>query len=359
MGRQMPIEQALFRGIPMPQPSHQNIQNTRPSCQMPEKPRFSRRSATKIGLATLGSLASLASTPAFGSMTIPPESPAQPTDDRIKFCLNMSTIRGQELTLPEQVKVAADAGYDAIEPWLPELRKFVESGGKLEVLKKQIDAAGLTVESAIGFAQWIVDDQSKREAGLVQARSDMELLKSIGGIRIAAPPIGAHKTAGPELPAIADRYRALLEIGAEVGVIPQLELWGFSKTLSRLGELAFVAAESGHPDACVLPDVYHIYKGGSSFEGLSMIEASKMSVFHMNDYPADPPRTEIADKDRVYPGDGVAPLSDIISKLLNHGFAGHFSLELFNPDYWEQPALEVAKTGLAKMKTAVANATSK
>jgi len=32
------------------------------------------------------------------------------------------------------------------------------------------------------------------------------------------------------------------------------------------------------------------------------------------------------------------------------------SLELFNPNYWKQDALEVAKIGLAKMKEAVAKA---
>ena len=33
-----------------------------------------------------------------------------------------------------------------------------------------------------------------------------------------------------------------------------------------------------------------------------------------------------------------------------------FSLELFNPSYWEQDAIEVAKTGLMKMKEQVAKA---
>jgi sugar phosphate isomerase/epimerase len=97
------------------------------------------------------------------------------------------------------------------------------------------------------------------------------------------------------LPTIARRYRKLLELGAETGVTPQLELWGFSKTLSKLGEMAYVATEAGHPDACVLPDFYHIYKGGSDFAGLKMIEASRMHVFHMNDYP-DMPRETIGDE---------------------------------------------------------------
>jgi 2-keto-myo-inositol isomerase len=141
-----------------------------------------------------------------------------------------------------------------------------------------------------------------------------------------------------------------------MGVVPQLELWGFSKNLSRLGELAFVAAEADHPDACVLPDVYHIYKGGSGFNGLRMFNGRQVHAFHINDYPADPPRDTISDADRVYPGDGVAPLTDILRTLRDIGFRGALSLELFNRTYWKQDAKLVATTGLSKMKTAVSKA---
>lgn len=273
---------------------------------------------------------------------------------RVRYCLNTSTIRGQQLSVPEQIDLCASAGYDAIEPWMGDLRGYVEQGGALDDLRKRIEDGGITVESAIGFAQWIVDDETARAAGLEEARRDMEMLAAIGGKRVAAPPIGAHQSAGPDLATIAVRYRALLELGAETGVTPQLELWGFSPTLSRLGELAYVAAEAGHPDACVLPDVYHIHKGGSEFAGLGMIEASRMHVFHMNDYPATPPREQISDADRVYPGDGVAPLGEILATLRDGGFAGYLSLELFNPNYWQQPADEVAARGLDAMKSAVA-----
>ena len=286
------------------------------------------------------------------SLAVEAQAKVAPRRPAVRFCLNTSTLRGQKLTVPEQVSVAAQAGYDAIEPWMGDLRKFVESGGNLDDLGKQIVDAGLTVESAIGFAQWIVDDPQQRRAGLEEARQDMAMLRRIGGIRIAAPPTGAHRPGSdrPDLLTIAQRYHDLLEVGRQQGVVPQLELWGFSPTLSRLGELAFVAAEASHPDACVLPDFYHIYKGGSDFAGLAMIEAQRMHVFHINDYPADPPRDSITDAARVYPGDGVCPLTETIAGLIGNGFAGCFSLELFNPQYWAQDALLVAKTGLEKIK---------
>jgi 2-keto-myo-inositol isomerase len=273
-----------------------------------------------------------------------------------RYCLNTSTIREQKLPLDEQFDLAIDAGYDGIEPWMRDIYAYEKSGGNIEQLAKRAKEAGLNVESAIGFATWIVDDEAKRKEGLDTARGDMEILASLGGSRIAAPPVGATNEAGLDLFAAAERYHALLEVGRETGVVPQLELWGFSKNLSRLGELAFVASEANHADACVLPDVYHIYKGGSGFEGLRMFNGKQIHAFHMNDYPAEPARDKISDAERVYPGDGVAPLNTILKILTEIGFSGALSLELFNRTYWKQDAKLVAETGLAKMKAAVAAA---
>jgi sugar phosphate isomerase/epimerase len=111
--------------------------------------------------------------------------------------------------------------------------------------------------------------------------------------------------------------------------------------------------ESGHPKACLLPDVYHIYKGGSDFNGLKMLSGKAIQVFHLNDYPADPPRETIRDSDRVMPGDGVAPLTRILRDVHANTSGVVLSLELFSQVYWEQDPLTVARTGLAKMKSAV------
>lgn len=278
----------------------------------------------------------------------------------VKFALNTSTIRGQKLSIEQQIDVVADAGYDGIEPWIRDLRDFVQRGGDTKDLRKRLEDAGLSVVSAIGFAKWIVDDEAQRNAGLEEARRDMELVRSIGGDAIAAPPIGAHKSdsKSPPLDVIASRFRTLCELGGSIGVAPQLELWGFSPTLHRLGELAYVAAEAAHPMAYVLPDFYHIYKGGNDFESLVMIEASRMKCFHINDYPASPGLETISDKDRVFPGDGTCELPTIIRGLIDRGFAGSFSLELFNPEYWKRDALQVASEGLLKSKRVVEAAMS-
>ncbi len=314
------------------------------------------RRAFMGGLAALGGLGAAAGlAPQSGAAQLRDPAPKTAAGP-VKYCLNTSTVREKKLSVPEQIDLAADAGYDALEPWMGDLHQFVERGGKLADLKKQLADRGVAVASAIGFAEWIVDDDARRAAGLETAKRDMGLLAQIGGTHIAAPPAGATREANLNLQKAAERYAALLEVGAAAGVIPQLEVWGFSAALSKLGEVLFVAAESKHPQACLLLDVYHLYKGGSDFGGLRLASGAAMHCFHMNDYPADPPRETIRDADRVYPGDGVAPLTEILKTLFASGFRGTLSLELFNPTYWKEDPLVVAKTGLAKMQAAVTKA---
>jgi 2-keto-myo-inositol isomerase len=267
-----------------------------------------------------------------------------------KTCLNTSTISGYKLSLSEEIEIVAKAGYNAIEPWMSELEAHESGGGRLEELGQKVRDHGLTVQGAIGFFDWIADDEGQRRGALETARRDMDRVARLGGTLIAAPPMGATDVTDLNLHRAAERYFDLCELGREFGVRPLVEVWGFSKTLSRLGEAAFVAIESGHEDACILADVYHLHKGGSSHTGLSLLNGAHLPLFHVNDYPAQPGRKEIQDAQRVYPGDGVAPLGEIFTILKGIGFDGYLSVELFNPSYWNGDPLDTARTALEKLQ---------
>jgi sugar phosphate isomerase/epimerase len=291
------------------------------------------------------------------TVTEPGPAADAPKEAPFRLGLNTSTISGQKLSLIEEIEITARAGFQAIEPWIRELDEYAKKGGSLKDIGKRIKDNGLTVESSIGFFEWIVDDEERRKKGLEEAKRNMDMVAQIGGKRIAAPPVGATKQADLNLLKAAERYRALLEIGEKIGVVPQVELWGSSRSLGRLGECALVAMESGHPQACILMDVYHLYKGGSALSGLKLLQGSALHVIHLNDYPANPPRAEITDAHRVFPGDGVAPLKSLLRDLRSIGFKGTLSLELFNRDYWQKDALTIARAGLEKMRSVVRSST--
>lgn len=252
----------------------------------------------------------------------------------------------------------AQAGFDAIEPWISELEAHENSGGRLEDLGQKARDLGISVQGAIGFFDWIVDDEARRRTAFEAARRDMDRVARLGGTLIAAPPMGATEVTDLNLLRAAERYYELCELGREFGMRPLVEVWGFSKSLSRLGEAAFVAIESGHEDACILADVYHLHKGGSSHTGLSLLNGKHLPLFHVNDYPAEPGREQIQDAQRVYPGDGVAPLGEIFGILSSIGFDGYLSVELFNPEYWSGDALDTASTALEKLKATLPSTTA-
>jgi 2-keto-myo-inositol isomerase len=303
---------------------------------------------------TLKSLALIAG----GTITLPKTSSGAEKEKTTPFtyCLNTSTISGQKIGFLNEFEITAKAGYNGIEVWIRDLQKYLEEGGNIKDLKKYIDDLGLKVENAIGFAEWIVDDEVKRNASAEQLKKEMEMVAQIGCKRIAAPPAGAYSEPFQDLFEIAKRYRKILEIGDSTGVTPLLEFWGASASLYHISQAMFIATAANHPKACILPDVYHMFRGGSGFESLKQISGNAIEIFHFNDFVANLPREKQTDSDRVYPGDGIAPFKNIIEDLYNAGGKKVLSLELFNEDYWKKDAFEVAKTGLNKMKKLVEEA---
>jgi 2-keto-myo-inositol isomerase len=279
-------------------------------------------------------------------------SEAKQPSSEFRFCLNMSTLRGHKLGFLKELETASKAGFRSAEIWIDSLQQYLNSGGNVKEVKSRMDALGITAENAIGFAKWIVDDEGVRKQGLEQLKKEMDILAQIGCKRIAAPPTGATDAPGLDLKKAAERYLAILEIGDQTGVVPHLELWGFSKNLNRASEVMYVAMESGHASARILLDTYHLYKGGSPIDTLTLIGKTAIELMHLNDYPSIP-RETITDADRVHPGDGTGPIKQMLKNLKRSDRPLILSEEVFNKNYYAQDPLEVAKTAMAKMKKVV------
>ncbi len=179
------------------------------------------------------------------------------------------------------------------------------------------------------------------------------MMAVLGCRRIAAPPAGMDKDKPLDFQKAGARYREILILGRKYKVMPQLEFWGASGTLYNLSQALAIAAAANDRDARILPDIYHLFRGGSGFDGLQLVNGKVIEVIHINDYPATKPVNEQTDSDRVYPGDGAAPIRQVLRDLRAMGGTKVLSLELFNKTYWAQDAMLVATKGLQKMKLLV------
>jgi len=251
-----------------------------------------------------------------------------------RVSLNTSTIRGYQLPVEKQIDLCAEAGFDGIELWVSDVEAYVKQGGTVAELGRRIKQHGLVLENMIAFSTWMADDAVERAAGIQKMRQDMELTAGLGGKYIAAPVQGIPAVVKQKLPEYSDRYRVILEEGVQAGVTPLLELWG-GGALNQLSDTAAITIGAAHPNASMLLDFYHLYRGGNSFDSLRQLNGGVLPVFHINDYPGFIPREALEDADRVFPGDGSCPFDEILPLLQEIGFRGAFSIELFNKTYWD------------------------
>lgn len=270
-----------------------------------------------------------------------------------RFCLNTSTISGQQPGLIKYIEIASKAGYDGMELWINDIKDYVAKGNTLQSLNTFIQSKNITIESAISFTTWMVDDEAQRKAGVAELEEEMKMMAALGCKRIAAPPLGIEAGAPINYAHAGERYREILQLGRKYNVTPLLEFWGASGTLYNFSQALAIAAAANDTEARILPDVYHMFRGGSGFNCLQLVNGKVIDIIHMNDYPGNKPAQEQTDSDRVYPGDGVAPIKQILQSLKAMGGIKVLSLELFNEAYWKEDALQVATTGLQKMKRLV------
>jgi len=311
---------------------------------------LSRREVLGSAVAALGAAVASPSTPEAQTPR-PARARTRPANEPFGYCLNTSTIRGNNLDIVSVVNAASKAGFQALEPWLREIDDYTTKGGVLKDLGKRIADAGLTVESAIALNSFLDDDEARRAQSMERLKVDMDKVAQLGGTRIAAPP--GNNRAAVSLDNAAKYYREALEMGEKMGVQPLLELWGTHPVLGPLSHGIYVTVAAGRPDASLLLDVFHLYKSGTPFTALKQINGASLHVMHLNDYPQAADSSTLNDGNRIYPGDGVAPLRQILRDLRDNGFRGYFSLELFNRDYWTRSADENLKTGLEKIRATV------
>ena len=260
------------------------------------------------------------------------------------YCLNSSTIRPTPLL--RKIEVAGQAGYSAIELWHDDLDAFIAGGGSLRDVRHALADQQLTVPTTIFVKGWFETEEPEYSRVRDECRRRLDQAAEVGAVHtIAGPPAQrADRAQGGR------RYRELLEMGLAAGVRPAMEFLGFVEDLNTLESAMDIVTRADHPAGTVVLDPFHFFRGGGSLEGIAGLNESQIAICHFNDAPANPPRVEQHDKDRVLPGEGHLDLRRLLDLLRQVGYRRWLSLELFREDLWGRDPLEVARLGLERMR---------
>jgi len=312
-----------------------------------------RRDFLKTGMAVSAATIAAGATPTVAAAATAKPERFQKGASPWAMIMNSATIR--PVPLKDQVRIVAETGWDGIEPWMDALEKFDAEGGDVKALGREIKDRGLRIANIIGLWDGMPEGDEAFAASLPMSRKRMKLAADLGSPYVAALPLPDRENFN--LADAAIRYRELVKIGREeYGIQPIMEFVSVFKSVTRLGQAAAIALDADTPHAYVLPDTFHMWKGGGGFAGIARLQGDFIADFHWNDVPPGVTPKDANDGTRIMPGDGILPLTQCLKDLQAIGYTRGLSLEIFNKEYWAMDGKKICEIGLQKMLENVATA---
>jgi 4-hydroxyphenylpyruvate dioxygenase len=258
-----------------------------------------------------------------------------------------------KMTLAIHQNTSAGAGYrKSLEGWSRAGITYVELTNALldEFLKTDSLAAarrvitdlGLTPVSGACGVGGLWEPNPGHAAALENFKKRCEMFTALGLTRIYAPTGTTQKFTQDDYKTGADNMRQVGEIAKQFGMTAMVEAVRTSTFISTLNTLLKMTREAAHPNLAPLLDFYHFWSGLNKLEDLDAIRPREIGHVHFQDVP-DMPRELLDNTTRFIPGDGIAPLPRMLRKLVDKGYAGPLSVELFLPKFQQGDPFEIAR----------------
>ena len=258
--------------------------------------------------------------------------------------LNGATI--MTTPTPRQLEVARAAGFAGIEARAErlladpdEVRATARLVGQDEIWSLNGVRIGIDADAAL-----------QREALEAELAPRLEICRAIGAAYLlVVPPRLPGRRADEVLQAIRDGLSIARERAATAGISVAFEFLGFGDSPIGTPDAAGSAVD-GLAGVDLVLDSCHWHASGSG--ALDRFPVERLAMVHLNDAPEKDPRA-IEDGDRLLPGEGVVRLAYLFAILRGRGYDGPWSLETFNPRYWDEDPHVVARRGAAAIGRAL------
>ena len=246
----------------------------------------------------------------------------------------------------------AKAGVRLVEPNLLKVREFAQKES-VAAAKRLLDDLGLRAASSSNQLG-LPEPSDARVKNLEELKWKVEMARAIGADRLVTPSAGAGTYTEDDYKRGVDNMREAAEIAKPFGITLMLEFARTSRFAGSLPTALKLVRETNHPNYRVMMDTYHFWGGISKFEDLELLRDGELHHLHFEDVPADPPREIQGQPNRVFPGEGIAPLRRIIEVLKAKKYGGAVSFETFNPQVQATDPYQVAMKVRAAIEPLIA-----
>jgi 2-keto-myo-inositol isomerase len=267
------------------------------------------------------------------------------------FGLNSWTT-GDRVSLRDDLRAAAAAGYRFVEMRDAKIEKHLADGGSLEELRALAEEASMRILSVNTLEDATYAQGVRFEEMIVRCRRLALWAEALDCPYLIVGPSYPPQS-GEVLSRVHERAVAALAgcaaVAAEHGRRIAFEFHGYARcTINRLDQASAILDDLGDASVGLVIDAFHFYVGGSRLEDLAALDPARLLIVHLADVEHGD-RSRLGKPNRVMPGDGVLPLRDFVDAVRRTGFDGPYSLELFRDEYWAMDPLAVARRGIESM----------
>ena len=247
--------------------------------------------------------------------------------ESLRIGLNLVTIRnGKEAKcLLENLDRVQRVGFQGVGLWASTIESWLGPGRSIDQLAEEVSSRGLEVHELCFVS--VLD----KDGNVIDASRTFELARALGAGAVISI-YGARQATVDQ--ARLDWARFVGKIDS-AGVPAAFEFLGFSPPFNSPLR-AWEVIQAGPELGTMVFDTFHFWRGGGELSQIGQVPSERISLVHLNDVN-DVPRERAADSDRTFPGRGVMPLAETLGLLLENGFAGPFSVEIFGQVQQQDP----------------------
>ncbi len=264
----------------------------------------------------------------------------------MKKSLHTKTIYRSNLI--SDIRIAKEAGYDAVEMVGTKIMNFLEAGYTSADAKALLDKYDMKMVSIVDIAHVERTDAESVKRMCYEAEVFSKFAKDVGCKHIQLVPLCAHEgKAWNEVKRLtASSVNQVLDIGKENDIVFQLEPVAWSPIHSLSQSLDFIAY-TGRDNLAMVIDFWHLWYGNETKPcEVAALDKNMICNIHFCDGNRNAPGT-VCDEEvlrAVYAGEGSIDMQEWIDAVRATGYDGYWSYELVSRKHWEADTKLVANT---------------
>lgn len=246
-------------------------------------------------------------------------------------------------TLRDKIAAAAACGYEGIEIFENDL---VYHPGPPEEVRGLAEAAGLRIVALQPLRDVEGLDGEAREKALRRARRTFELARRLGTDLVLVCS-QTRADADGSMDRIVRDLRGLADLAAGYGLRLAYEALAWGRHVNTWTRAYEVVELVERPNFGLALDTFHMLVREPALDRLARLDPARVFLLQLADAPdvrMDP--LFLSRHFRCFPGQGDLPVVEVVRPLLDAGYAGPASHEIFSDDFRAASPQQAALDGL-------------